>query len=88
MFHPNPTLVKCMFIMTDDNRKFITISIWNINGLESRINGVKSNKMHDPEVISTINKYDFLGLVETHAGSETDILLHGYYVFRKDHPKH
>ena len=74
--------------MANYNRKFLTISSWNINGLESKINGVKSNKIHDPEVINTINKYDLIGLMETHAGSETDISLQGYYVFRKDRPKH
>ena len=67
--------------MANDNRKFLTISSWNINGLESKINGVKSNKIHDPEVINTINKYDLIGLMETNAGSETDISLQGYYVF-------
>ena len=61
--------------MSSYNRKFLTISSWNINGLESKINGVKSNKLHDPEVVDTLNKYDFIGLLETHAGSETDISL-------------
>ena len=56
--------------------------------MESKINGVKSNKLLDPEVVDTLNKYDFIGLMETHAGSETDISLQGYHVFRKDRPKH
>ena len=74
--------------MSSYNRKFLTISSWNINGLESKINGVKSNKLHDPELVDTLNEYDFIGLMETHAGSETDISLQGYHVFRKDRPKH
>lgn len=74
--------------MTNNTEKFLTISSWNINGLESKTNGVKSNKIHDPEVINTLNKFDLIGLMETHAGSETEISLQDYYVFRKDRPKH
>ena len=65
----------------------LTISSWNINGLECKINGIKSNKLYDQDVIDTLNKSDFIGLVETHADSNTDIALKGYYVFRKDRPK-
>ena len=67
--------------MVNDTGKFLTISSWNINGLESKTNGVKSNKIHDPEVINSLNKFDLIGLMETHAGTETDISLQGYYVF-------
>ena len=74
--------------MVNDTGKFLTISSWNINGLESKTNGVKSNKIYDPEVINSLNKFDLIGLMETHAGTETDISLQGYYVFRKDRPKH
>ena len=55
---------------------------------ESKMNGVKSNKIHDPELINMLNKFDLIGIVETHAGKETDISMKGYYVFRKDRPKH
>ena len=53
---------------------------------ECNINGTKSNKLYNQEIISCL-KSDFIGLVETHAGSNTDICLDGYYVFRKDKPK-
>ena len=74
--------------MVHNTGKFLTISSWNINGLELKTNGVKSNKIHDAEVINTLKKSDFIGLIETHANPETDISLQGYYVFRKDCPKH
>lgn len=71
-----------------NSENLMAVSCWNINGLECKINGVKSNKLHDPEVISSIIKSDIIGLVETHADTTTDISLKGYYVFRKDRPKH
>ena len=74
--------------MANNSGKFLTISSWNKNGLESKTNGVKSNKIHDSEVINNLNKFDLIGLMETHADTETDIALQGYYVFRKDRPKH
>ena len=74
--------------MVRNTGKFLTISSWNINGLEFKTNGVKNNTKHDPEVIHTLKKSDFIGLMETHANPETDISLQGYYVFRKDRPKH
>ena len=60
---------------------------WNINGLECKINGIKRNKLDDQDVIDSLSKSDFIGLVETHADSNTDISLNGYYVFRKDRPR-
>ena len=74
--------------MVNNIGEFLTISGWNINGLEFKTNGVKNNKIHDPEVINTLNKSDFIGLLETHANTQTDISLQGYYIFRKDRPKH
>lgn len=71
-----------------NSENLLTISSWNINGLECKINGIKSNKLYDQEVIDSLNKSDFIGLVETHADPNTDISLKGYYVFRKDRPKH
>ena len=44
---------------------------------ECNINGTKSNKLYNQEIISCL-KSDFIGLVETHAGSNTDICLDGY----------
>ena len=70
-----------------NSENLLTISSWNINGLECKINGIKSNKLYDQDVIDNLNKSDFIGLVETHADSNTDIALKGYYVFRKDRPK-
>lgn len=75
-------------MLTKSTKKFLTISCWNINGLEFKANGVKSNKLHDQEIINKLDKSDFVGLVETHADQTTDISLQGYYVFRKDRPKH
>ena len=62
------------------------IICWNIGGLECNINATTSNKLYNQEIVSCL-KSDFIGLVETHAGSNTDISLDGYYVFRKDRPK-
>lgn len=69
-------------------KNLLSITSWNINGLESKINGIKSNKLHEQEVINCLNKSDIIGLVETHADSNTDISLQGYCVFRKDRPRH
>lgn len=71
-----------------NNRIFLTITCWNVNGLEFKANRVKSNKLHDQDVTNELSKSDFIGLVETHAQSTTDTSLQGYYVFRKDRPKH
>ena len=62
-------------------------SCWNINGLECNSNGAKSNKLDDQEVINCLSNSDFVGLVETHADTITDISLPGYYTFRIDRPK-
>ena len=70
-----------------NSENLLTISSWNINGLECKINGIKSNKLYDQDVIDNLSKSDFIGLVETHADSNTDISLKGYYVFRKDRPR-
>ena len=56
--------------MTNNYGKFLSISSWNINGLESKANGVKNNKIHDPEVINILNKFDLIGLMETHAATD------------------
>ena len=68
-----------------NSENLLTISSWNINGLECKINGIKSNNLYDQDVIDSLNKSDFIGLVETHADS--NISLKGYYVFRKDRPR-
>ena len=69
------------------SESLLTISSWNVNGLECKINGVKSNKLYDQDVNDSLKRSDFIGLLETHADSDTDIALKGYYVFRKDRPK-
>ena len=66
-----------------NSENLLTISSWNINGFECKINGIKSNKLYDQDVIDNLSKSDFIGLVETHADSNTDISLKGYYVFVK-----
>ena len=66
-----------------NSENIITISSWNINGLECKTDGIKSNKLHDQKVLNCLNKSDFIGLVETHAEPSTDISLKGYYVFGK-----
>ena len=63
-----------------NSENLLTIS-WNINSLECKIYGIKSNKLHDQEIINCLNKSDFIGLVETHAEPSPDISLKGYLVF-------
>lgn len=75
-------------MVPNNTENFVTATCWNINGLECKINGIRSNKLHEEEVINCLNKSDFIGLVETHAQSSTEISLKGYSVFRKDRPKH
>ena len=59
----------------------LTISSWYINGLECKIDGIKSNKLHDQEVFNCLNKSYFIGLVEAHAEPSTDISVKGYYIY-------
>ena len=40
--------------MASKSSNFLTISSWNINGLEFKAHGVKSNKLHDPEVMNIL----------------------------------
>ena len=77
-----------MSSMVNINESCINISTWNINGLEYKSHGLKSNKLHDQEVTEILKQSDCIGLLETHADSNTDICLPGYHVFRKDRPKH
>ena len=49
--------------MVNNIGKFLPLSSWNINGLEFKTNGIKSNKIHDPEIINTPKKTDFIGLM-------------------------
>ena len=70
-----------------NSENLLTITSWNINGLECKMYGTKSNKLYDQELTGNLNKSDIIGLLETHADSHTDIALNGYYVFRKDRPK-
>ena len=65
-----------------------TIACWNVNGLEYKSHGIKCNKLDDPDVESSLNMLDCIGLMETHADKNVDISLPGYYVFRKDRIKH
>ena len=61
--------------MVKNNESCISISTWNINGLEYKSHGVKSNKLNDNEIIETLKRSDCIGLLETHADSNTDIYL-------------
>ena len=81
-------LMNAYFKMASRSCKFLTISSWNINGLEFKAHGVKSNKLHDPEVMNILKKSDFIGLMEKYAEAATDTSLNGYYVFCQDRPKH
>ena len=69
------------------SNQLISITSWNINGLEHKSHGLKCNKLNDPEVVNSLNWSDLIGLLETHADKSVDISLPGYYVFRKDRPK-
>ena len=66
----------------------LSISTWNINGLEYKSHGIKMNKLHDLEICEVLKQSECIGLLETHADSNTEICLPGYNVFRKDRPKH
>lgn len=54
--------------MVYNTRNLLTISSWNTNCLEFKANGEKTNMLHDPEVINVLNKSNFIGLMEIHAG--------------------
>ena len=70
--------------MVNINGNCLNISTWNINGLKYKSHGIKSNTLHDLEVSEVLKHC--IGLLETHADSNTDIYLPGHYVFRKDRP--
>ena len=46
--------MNAYFKMASRSSNFLTISSWNINGLEFKAHGVKSNKLHDPEVMNIL----------------------------------
>ena len=50
--------------MAHNSENLLTISSWNINDSECKINGIKRNKLNDQEVINCLNKSDFIGLVK------------------------
>ena len=46
------------------------------------------NKLHDLEICEALKQYGCIGLLETHANSNTEIHLPDYTVFRKDRLEH
>ena len=77
-----------MAIMVNIDGNCLIISTWNINGLEYKSHGIKSNKLHDLEVSEVLKHSDCIGLLETHADSNTDIYLPWNYDFRKGRQYH
>ena len=73
---------------TQFTSNIFSLASWNINGLEYKSHGMKCNKLDDSEVVNSLQKFDCIGLMETHADKNVDISLPGYYVFRKDRIKH
>ena len=57
------------------------ISAWNINGLEYKSHGVKSNKLHDQEVCRILKQSDCIGLLETHAETKQILIYQGTMFF-------
>ena len=74
--------------MTFHDKNLLTVSCWNINGLEGKVHGSKTNKLEDIEVVNFLSKSDIFGIVETHTDQTNDIYFNDYFVFRKDRPKH
>ena len=66
----------------------LSMANWNVYCLECRDDGVKCNKLDDPEVIKFLNMSDCIGLIKTHADNAVEFSLPGYYVFRKDRVKY
>ena len=58
---------------------------WNIEGVESRIYG---NKTEEAGFQSLVSKYYIIALTETHAGDEAKVSLPGYYTYSSIRPKH
>ena len=60
----------------------VSITYYNINGLHSRTNGVRCNKLNDQEFITNINS-DIVCLAETHCKSQNshEIQFNGYTTF-------
>ncbi len=47
---------------------FLKIGSWNIQGVYQKINGLKINKLEDPEFLTILNSHDILCVQETHCG--------------------
>ena len=73
-------------LMTDN----ICVAVWNIDGLFQRIYNQRSCKLDDVDVVKCLNKFDIIGLIETHCGPSENLNLDNYYIFqthRKKSPK-
>ena len=53
----------------------VSITSWNVNGLELKSHGIKCNKLDDPEVINFQKTAYCIGLIETYADKNVDISL-------------
>ena len=53
----------------------IYLACWNIDGLFQRIGGQRFCKLDNDQIKAEINKFDIIGLLETHCGHDEPILL-------------
>lgn len=73
--------------MNSYSRSSLTFAAWNIDGLHSRIGGVRTSKLDFKPVQDLLKKVDIFCLSETHCESSDNINLDGYHIVQRNRPR-
>ena len=69
------------------SRSSLTFAAWNIDGLHSRIGGVRTSKIDFTEVQNSLKHVDIFCLSETHCEASDKINLDGYFIVQNNRPR-
>ena len=69
------------------SRNSLKIGAWNIDGLHSRIGGIRTSKLTFAPVINSLQNVDIFCLSETHCESSDVINVEGYHVVQRFRPQ-
>lgn len=76
------SFIRSMY--TKDN---VSLGFWNIDGLYTRVEGQRLCKLDDDVFKTYIKNFDIIGLVETHLGSNDQMVIEGYKIYQNNRPK-
>ena len=62
----------------------LRVGFWNIHGYKSPR---YPDKFLEPDFLNILTEFDIFGLVETHRPESKQVIIPGYYIFRKARPK-